>query len=210
MNGTMRMIGRLAATLVVALLLGTMLVEEASAERVTKAKAGASIKERVKTQQEVCEILDGGTFSSQKTAFGSTITKCTGGDGGDWSCVNTKKSTTCTYQDKALTQPTRTRLDGVAAPLSEVGAANEPAGGFTRAGEAAAPTSDLDAAQGEAAASGLGSRVEALEGQAIVAAEVAPDDDWGTEGNAAPAGGGRLGEVRAKDGGMVLADDDER
>lgn len=95
-----------------------------------------------------------------------------------------------------MTQAPQTKVAGVAAPLAEVSAANEPAGG--------------PAQPDEAAVSGLGSRIEAVEGQAIVAAEVAQATDVGTEGDAAPMGGSRLSDVQAADGGIVLADDDEQ
>lgn len=54
MNGTMRLTGRLAATLALAPLLGTMLAQEADASK-KKAKHPVSIKERVQNQRELEE-----------------------------------------------------------------------------------------------------------------------------------------------------------
>ena len=82
----------LLLSLVVAVLLGAMLIQDVDAK--TKI---SSIKARVVTQRELCEVIGGGAFSAKKTPFGSTITKCKGGDKltDGVTCVNTKKSTKC-------------------------------------------------------------------------------------------------------------------
>jgi hypothetical protein len=87
---------RLILSLVLALVLGSMLVSPVDAVPTKN-----SIADRVNAQRNTCTLLEGGSFESKTTAFGSVITTCTGGNGGNWKCVNTKKSTTCT----PLTQP---------------------------------------------------------------------------------------------------------
>jgi hypothetical protein len=71
---------------------GAMLAQHVDAKKMPA--NGASIATRVQAQSDLCEV-GGGTFESKKTAFGSTITTCTGGDGGAGTCVNTTQSTDC-------------------------------------------------------------------------------------------------------------------
>jgi hypothetical protein len=47
----------------------------------------------LQAQKDFCEV-EGGTFESKETAFGSTITSCTGAEGAG-TCVNTEQSTNC-------------------------------------------------------------------------------------------------------------------
>lgn len=85
-------ISRVALVLVMALLLGSLLAQSVDAKKMPA--NGASIAKRVGAQRDLCEV-GGGSFESKETAFGSTITTCTGGDGGAGTCVNTKQSTNC-------------------------------------------------------------------------------------------------------------------
>src|SRR4051794_15486705 len=78
---------------------GALLTPHVAADRVPA--HGASIADRVENQKELCQ-LEEGDFSESKTAFGSVITKCTGGNRGDRTCVNTAQSTDC---HKPLTRP---------------------------------------------------------------------------------------------------------
>jgi hypothetical protein len=90
---------RRVLTLLAATLASGVLAPRVDAKR--RPANGASIASRVQGQKELCDI-GGGTFDESKTAFGSTITTCTGGDGGAGTCVNTEKSTEC-Y--RGLTRP---------------------------------------------------------------------------------------------------------
>jgi hypothetical protein len=83
---------RMLLVLAIAMMAGAMLAQHVDAKRMPA--NGASIASRVQAQKDLCDI-GGGTFESSKTAFGSTITTCTGGDGGAGTCVNTTQSTNC-------------------------------------------------------------------------------------------------------------------
>lgn len=117
----MATISRLALSLAVALLLGSMLAQGADAKRIPA--NGVSIKDRVQAQRDLCETAGGGTLEATETAFGSTITKCKGGTDDGRTCVNTKQSTNC---HQARRQPPTTGHDA-AAPLGDAGA--DPRGG---------------------------------------------------------------------------------
>jgi hypothetical protein len=77
-------------------LLAAILTSGALAPRVAAERTpahGASIASRVQTQKESC-MVDEGSFSERKTAFGSVITTCKGGKYPQ-TCVNTLQSTDC-------------------------------------------------------------------------------------------------------------------
>lgn len=118
---------RIAAVLAVAFLLSSALIDGVEAKRIP---TDAPISTRVQNQKDLCGI-EGGDFSSKDTAFGSTITKCTGGNEGDWTCVNTAQSTDC---HKGLVRPEEkpdTRPDGGVIDESGNGSAGNHADGPT-------------------------------------------------------------------------------
>jgi hypothetical protein len=120
-------LSRLLSALLVALVLGTMLISDADAAKNT-GKKPKSIAERVKIQEDNCGAM-GGTFTSRKTAFGSTITTCDA-HGEETTCVNTKKSTKChTMTAPPESGPAISPSDGV---YEEPPA--EPAGGGGKGG----------------------------------------------------------------------------
>lgn len=86
------MIARGFMVLAVVAMAGAFLAQSVDAKRIPA--NGVSIASRVQAQKDLCGI-GGGTFESKDTAFGSTITTCTGGDGGAGTCVNTAQSTNC-------------------------------------------------------------------------------------------------------------------
>ncbi len=94
----LRPLARIAAVFAVAFLLSSALIDGVEAKRIP---TDAPIANRVQNQKDLCGI-EGGDFSSKDTAFGSTITKCKGGNKGDWTCVNTAQSTDC---HKGLVRP---------------------------------------------------------------------------------------------------------
>jgi hypothetical protein len=76
--------------LAIAVLFGTALVPGVDA----KEKTTTPINVRVHIQIHNCADF-GGTASVKTTPFGAAITTCTGGDMDGETCVNTKKSTSC-------------------------------------------------------------------------------------------------------------------
>jgi hypothetical protein len=118
----------LLLALAVAMLFGAMLGQDVAATKNT-GKKPTSIAKRVQAQAGVCEA-NGGTISIRKTAFGSTITHCTGGDQDGYTCVNTKKASYCTYD---LTQlPSSPVTDPAAPPTNgneQPGGGPQPGGG---------------------------------------------------------------------------------
>ncbi len=102
-------VARFVAVFAVAFLLASALIDGVEAKRIPA--NGVSIASRVQNQKDSCAI-EGGSFTSKDTAFGSTITTCTGGSGGTYTCVNTVQSTDC---HKGLVRPEEkpdTRPDG--------------------------------------------------------------------------------------------------
>lgn len=93
------MAARCFMVLAVALMAGAMLAQHVEAKKVPA--NGVSIAKRVQAQKDFCDV-DGGTFEATETAFGSTITTCTGAEGAG-TCVNTVQSTNC---HPPLTRPT--------------------------------------------------------------------------------------------------------
>jgi hypothetical protein len=59
-----------------------------------KVRAQNSIRDRVLSQSDIWSA-DGGTFGMSRNAFGGTVTTCSGGSQGDWTCTNTNKHTSC-------------------------------------------------------------------------------------------------------------------
>lgn len=87
-------IGRLTLVLAVALVLGSLGDSPVDAMKKFTAKTHTSVRDRVMSQSDLC-FADGGTFGMSRNAFGGTVTTCTGGSQGDWTCTNTKKRTSC-------------------------------------------------------------------------------------------------------------------
>jgi hypothetical protein len=90
-HAVVRGFSRWMLIMAVALMAGAMLAQHVEAKRMPA--NGVSIAKRVGYQKSLCDV-DGGTFESKETAFGSTITTCTGGEGAG-TCVNTEQSTDC-------------------------------------------------------------------------------------------------------------------
>src|SRR4051812_34480688 len=88
----MRIVKRTMFALVMGLLVAGLLSGQVEAKRIPA--NGVSIASRVQAQKDIC-TSGGGSFESSTTAFGSTITKCTGGDDDGYTCVNTVQSTNC-------------------------------------------------------------------------------------------------------------------
>jgi hypothetical protein len=86
-------LSRLVLALAVAFVFGATLVPSVDAAKKGK-NTIASVKDRVRNQRDLCEIIGNGILTSEKVGK-ATVTQCTGGSSHGKRCVHTKKSTQC-------------------------------------------------------------------------------------------------------------------
>jgi hypothetical protein len=100
-------LGRLLVAAAVAPVAGVTLADGVNADKKSKRrqKDAAPLKERVRTQEALCQ-LGGGTLATQKHEHGGVTTECKGGDYGGNTCFHGKKKTMC---HKAAPVPTAHR-----------------------------------------------------------------------------------------------------
>lgn len=116
-------LSRLVAAVAMAPVLGVTLTGTVEARKKGK-NTIASIKDRVKWQQELCNN-DGGTLDARELPSGTTIGYCEGGSTDGTRCKHTEQDTTCTC--------THTGKDGWCSSAStepgQPGVADPPSGG---------------------------------------------------------------------------------
>jgi hypothetical protein len=129
-------LSRLGMAVLVALLLGTMVISDVDAKG-NSSKSNVSIKKKVNNLKEICDI-EGGTATVEKRPGGTSVS-CSGGGGGDWTCVASSKKVRC-YQE-LTNSPATNAGGGGAVPPGDNGNEDPSDGGADPGGGAHVPPS---------------------------------------------------------------------